>query len=173
MPPGRRGTVGRVEIIDAGPDDQPFLDEMWHTAAFWQPEVFVMDADEALHIPEIVRYLADPDRAGDVALIATEHDERLGAAWFRLFSADEPGYGFVADDVPELAIAIVGGARGRGVGTALLEHLIDRARADGYRAISLSVNHTNPARHLYRRLGFETVGGDEDSFTMVRQLSSA
>jgi GNAT superfamily N-acetyltransferase len=165
------GTVDPVEIVDAGTGDRAFLDQMWHTAAFWQPDRDVMEPALAKRIPELARYIADLDRAGDVALIATDGDTRLGAAWYRLFTADEPGYGFVADDVPELAIGVTAEARGTGVGTALLEQLLERAGADGYRAISLSVNRTNPARQLYERFGFETVGGDDESFTLVRRLS--
>ena len=47
-------------------------------------------------------------------------------------------------------------ARGRGVGTLLLDALCREARARGYREIRLDVVDTNPrARALYERYGFE------------------
>jgi putative acetyltransferase len=55
--------------------------------------------------------------------------------------------------------------RGRGVGTALVRHLIDLARSSGYRALSLetgTMDYFAPARALYRRQGFvdcEAFGG--------------
>lgn len=53
-------------------------------------------------------------------------------------------------------IAVHPDARGRGVGTLLLQHLFDFAREKGYKAIKLSVIDTNPgARRLYERMGFE------------------
>jgi ribosomal protein S18 acetylase RimI-like enzyme len=43
--------------------------------------------------------------------------------------------------------------RGRGIGSALIGGLCDRARRDGT-AVALEVMVNNPARALYRRLGF-------------------
>ncbi len=76
----------------------------------------------------------------------------------RCFTAAAPGYGYVADDVPELAIAVFPEFRGQQVGTLLLGSIIARAERDGLRAISLSVNRENPAKRLYVRYGFEVVG---------------
>ena len=45
--------------------------------------------------------------AGDPALVAQEGMNRVGAAWMRLFTADHPGLGFVDEETPELAIAVV------------------------------------------------------------------
>jgi len=48
-------------------------------------------------------------------------------------------------------------ARGRGVATDLLRHLVDQARARGYRRLSLETGSQDffaPARRLYTRHGF-------------------
>jgi ribosomal protein S18 acetylase RimI-like enzyme len=95
----------------------------------------------------------------------------VGAAWYRLFARDRCGYGFVDERTPELAIAVVPNARGRGVGAKLLDALLDRARAEGYDAISLSVDRNNAgAIGLYERYGFERVGEEDDSVTMLAHL---
>ena len=78
----------------------------------------------------------------------------------RRFSPGDAGYGFVAADVPELAIAVQEGARGQGIGTRLLQSLLARASEQGAARISLSVNFDNPAANLYRRLGFRDVRAD-------------
>jgi GNAT superfamily N-acetyltransferase len=159
-------------IRDATSDDLPFLERMWHTAAFWQPEVFVLSVEDARRIPEIARYLVDLTRPGDVALVATEDGVQLGAAWYRLFSSDEPGYGFIDEATPELGIAVDAAARRRGVATSLLEALIERARSEGSPALSLSVNAGNPSRRIYVRCGFTDVRVDDGSYVMVRDLRS-
>ncbi len=76
------------------------------------------------------------------------------------------------EETPELAIAVVPSRRGRGIGEALLEALCERARTDGYGALSLSVERENPALvSFYEQHGFATVGdGDDYSVTMRRQL---
>ena len=50
------------------------------------------------------------------------------------------------------------GARGRGVGTALLDAVSERARAEGCAEIRLDVVDGNPARALYEREGFRVAG---------------
>ena len=111
-------------------------------------------------------------------------NEPIGAAWYRVFDSGTPGYGFVADDIPEISIGVYPECRGQRVGSLLLGTLLSRARGDGYRAISLSVAAANPARRLYLRHGFEPTtpdaaasdagepdaGAPDISITMVLEL---
>ena len=89
------------------------------------------------------------------------------------FPADDPGYGFVAADIPEITLGVASQARGRGVGTALMQRLLDRAVADRIAALSLSVEPENPAMRLYLALGFERVGESGGSITLLRTLEPA
>jgi len=158
--------------------DPAFLAEMLYEAVNWRDDGAEErpSLEETLARPELRRYVEGWGRVGDVAIVALDRlDEPVGAAWYRLFT-EEPGYGFVAPDVPELSIAVYPECRGRHVGGLLLGSLVSRARADGYRAISLSVAVANPARRLYVRHGFEEVpraDGDEagDSVTMILDLT--
>ena len=50
-------------------------------------------------------------------------------------------------------IAILPSHRGKGLGAAILQDLMDRTAALG-RAVSIHVEKTNPAMSLYKRLGF-------------------
>ena len=61
-------------------------------------------------------------------------------------------------------------ARGRGVGRALTQAVIDRAAARGCRRVELDVNSENPAAMaLYRSLGFDTgKTGGQDIFMRKR-----
>jgi GNAT superfamily N-acetyltransferase len=56
------------------------------------------------------------------------------------------------------ALAVAESARGQGVGTLLLNRVLDHARKCSYGAVALEVVDTNPrARRLYERLGFVTL----------------
>lgn len=153
--------------------DPEFLTEMLYEAVYWRDD----GAEERpslegmLAQPTIVRYVEGWGRAGDVSLCALDRrDEPVGAAWYRRFPTDSPAYGYVADDIPELAIAVYPEFRGQRVGSLLMGALIARARRDNERALSLSVNHENPAKRLYVRLGFEVVAQPGDALTMVLEL---
>lgn len=56
-------------------------------------------------------------------------------------------------DLRIVEISFLAPFRGRGIGGALLRHIQDRARTAG-KSCSIHVEVTNPARRLYRRLGF-------------------
>ena len=121
---------------------------------------------------QAARYIKGWGRPGDTVLIAIDDGFPIGAAWYRLFRKDQPGYGFVDEETPELAIAVVPSRRGRGIGEALIEALSERARADGFTALSLSVERGNEALEtFYGQHGFVVFGeGDEYSVTMRRAL---
>jgi GNAT superfamily N-acetyltransferase len=155
-----------IRVRESRQDDFTFIREMAYEAAFWRPDQPRPPIDEALSERHFARYLDGWGRRGDVALIAEVGAERAGATWYRLFSADEPGFGFVDETIPELSIAVRRERRGTGVGDALLSALIDRARSEGYGVLSLSVEHANRAVALYERHGFAKVASDRGAWTM-------
>ncbi|GIU94914.1 MAG: hypothetical protein KatS3mg012_1371 [Gaiellaceae bacterium] len=153
-------------IRRGGRQDVRFLRDMLHHAYYWRER----DPDEGPG--PVARYVKGWGRPGDTALIAIEDGFPVGAAWYRLFRREQPGYGFVDEETPELAVAVVPSRRGRGIGDALLEALVERARADGFRALSLSVEGDNEALcGFYEKHGFERVSDDDgDTVTMLRRL---
>jgi ribosomal protein S18 acetylase RimI-like enzyme len=154
-----------IVVRRGGPQDVRFLRDMLHHAYYWKER-----APDGGAGP-VALYVKGWGRSGDAAVIAIEGGFPVGAAWYRSFSASRPGYGFVDEPTPELAIAVVPSARGKGVGSALLSALLARARVDGRHALSLSVDRNNePAIELYRRHGFERVSESSDSVTMLARL---
>jgi GNAT superfamily N-acetyltransferase len=151
-------------IRRGGAQDLRFLRDMLHHAYYWR---------ERVPGSLVSRYVRGWGRPGDTAVIALDGGFPVGAAWYRVFSADEPGYGFVDEQTPELAIAVVPSQRGKGVGEQLLLALIERARQAGYSSLSLSVEPGNPARKLYERHGFHVVDEGAEAWTMVAPLASA
>ena len=89
--------------------DVTFMRSMLSHAYHWR--VAGLDAP----IP-LARYTENWGREGDVAVIAMEGGNRLGAAWLRLFPASAPGYGFVDEQTPELTISVVPSRRRHGLG---------------------------------------------------------
>ncbi len=146
--------------------DSALLREMTYQAIFVPPG-FEPPPRSLLDEPEIRRYTEGwGARPGDLGLVALADGEPVGAAWMRLFSAGEPGYGFVDGATPELSVALQAEFRGAGIGTRLLRALLDEARARGVAAVSLSVQDANPARRLYERLGFVPVRDDGEMAVM-------
>lgn len=159
-----------IVMREAWSSDQALLNEMLYHSLYVTPghEPFSRDI---LQDPNINKYVAGWGRPGDLAFIAFDSETRnaLGAAWLRLLKGGERGYGYVDDDTPELAVAVVPGYRGQGVGSALLERLLEAAAAE-YRSVSLSVSEGNPAAKLYEKLGFKVVGREGTSLTMLKHL---
>jgi GNAT superfamily N-acetyltransferase len=143
--------------------DVPFMRSMLAHAYAWRVNQFEAE------IP-LTRYVDNWGRAGDVALMAMETGHRIGAAWLRIFTADAPGYGFVDERTPELTISVVPSRRRHGVGQELLEALLVRAREEGHKAVSLSVEADSPAVAFYTRHGFEEVGEHEGGLVMRLDL---
>lgn len=159
-----------ISIRPSTREDEPFLWEMLYESIHTEPGVPKPDRS-TLQEPSLAHYLTGWGRLGDRAFLAEAGGAPVGAAWYRLMLESDPGYGFVAADIPELGIALSPAARGQGVGRQLMEHLIAQARVDGYRGLSLSVDPKNAALRLYERLGFSYVGEDEGgSWTMLRLL---
>ncbi|MCX5064778.1 GNAT family N-acetyltransferase [Micromonospora lupini] len=157
-------------IRAATPADADFLVDMLVEAVNWLPERD-WPRERILADPALAHYVAGWMRRDDVGVVAVDPADRpVGAAWFRHLGADDPGYGYVADDVPELTIGVVDAWRGRGVGRALLRAVLDAARNGGIHTVSLSVERANVAARLYASEGFRTVESFTDADTMVAEI---
>jgi GNAT superfamily N-acetyltransferase len=141
--------------------DARFLRDMLRHAYHWR---LAQDPD----LP-VYRYVQNWGRAGDAGVVAFDGIQAHGAAWYRLFTAAEPGFGFVDEQTPELTIAVVPSHRGRGAGAELLEALLARARADGFARLSLSAEAGQTG--FYEKHGFREVRRDDGTVTMVVALS--
>jgi ribosomal protein S18 acetylase RimI-like enzyme len=151
-------------------DDQTFLWEVVYHAIHVPPGASPPPPN-IVNDPAVAKYVREWGRVGDYGVVVT-HDptnQPVGAAWMRLFPASDPGYGFIAEDVPEISIALLPGHRDRGIGTKLIAHLADHAQTR-YPALSLSVVSSNPAIHLYERLCFKEIRANGNSLTMERLI---
>jgi GNAT superfamily N-acetyltransferase len=142
-------------IRQAGPQDVRFLRDMLKHAYHWR-------LNEDPDLP-VARYVNNWGRPGDAGLIAWENGP-IGAAWYRVFPASAPGFGFLDETTPELTIAVVPSRRGGGLGRELMQALLEHARSEGHGAISLSAekDHTG----LYEQHGFRAVEEKDGTVTM-------
>ena len=140
--------------------DVRFLRDMLRHAYHWR---IAQDPD----LP-VYRYVHNWGRRGDAGVVAFQGTNVYGAAWYRLFPAAEPGFGFVDEETPELTVAVVPSHRGHGTGAELLAALLEQARADGFPRVSLcaQVGQTG----LYERHGFRELRREDGTVTMVADL---
>jgi ribosomal protein S18 acetylase RimI-like enzyme len=141
--PSAQNAAVKWELRPATDDDRPFLFDLMkasysdHVVATWG------SWDE----PDQQRRFADRFARGVDRVILVE-GERVGV----LAVEEKRGELFLAN------IEIAPGWRGKGLGTAILRSVLDRARADGL-AVTLQVLKVNRrAASLYKREGFEFVG---------------
>ncbi len=157
-------------IAEITSSDEPFLWEMLYQAIH-VPAGSVAPPQSIINSPALSRYVQQWGQENDFGLKAVSADDLqpFGAAWLRLMTGENRGYGYVDDLTPELSIAVLAEHRGKGVGTRLLNELFESI-AGKYKAISLSVSDDNPAKRLYQRLGFVIVSREGTSLTMKKNL---
>jgi GNAT superfamily N-acetyltransferase len=163
---------GTITIQRLGPEQEGPLRDALYEAAYWRGDDGLAVAD-ALATPHLRVYIEGWGRPGDVAVGARDSLGIVGgAAWFRLFTQADHGYGFVRDGVPEVGIGVQPGWRRRGVGRSLLLRLHTEARALGITQLSLSVERDNPALRLYESLGYVCSSDAGGAATMVLDLDA-
>jgi GNAT superfamily N-acetyltransferase len=156
----------------AAGSDEPFLWEMLYQAIFI-PAGSVPIPREILNTRALAGYVAGWGKPDDFGLMAVDvqTEQPIGAAWLRLLTGQNRGYGYVDDDTPELSMAVLPVHRGRGVGSTLLTRLLSEVK-NRYKTISLSVSEENPAVSMYERVGFVIVRKESGSLTMIRTTLS-
>ncbi len=159
------------EIRHINYNELAFLNEMLYQAIF-VPEGKEPLPKSVIEHPDIAKYIDNYGREGDICLVAEDEGKLVGAAWTRIFSEQDKGYGFVDPKTPELSMAVLPGYRGVGIGSKLLGKMLDELKKQGYNKVSLSVDKINYAYNLYKLFGFQEFFSSDTSETMVKTLSS-
>jgi GNAT superfamily N-acetyltransferase len=148
-----------VRLRALGSEDESLLRELIWLAVRWD-EVRPPPRPPRLE-PEVEGYVASFGGGADRGLLAHSGATPLGACWIRERGA---GYGYVADGVGELTMAVFPDWRGCGIGRTLLHDVLKTEIGP----LSLSVDPRNPALKLYEQFGFRRVGESGESWTMIR-----
>ncbi len=158
------------EIRDLKPHEQPMLRDFLYEAVFRREDQPPYPR-EIIEEPAVRVYIEGWGRPDDICLVAHADGGMAGAVWTRILTGEKKGFGYVDDETPELAISLFQQYRGHGLGTRLMQAIINRLTADGYRQVSLSVTKDNPACRLYQRLGFQTIFENDDDYLMVLNIA--
>lgn len=154
------------QIRKMQPEEYPLLDDFLYEAIYI-PEGASAPPRSVIKSPELQVYVADFGTGkDDICFLAEAEEKVLGAVWVR----DMDDYGHIADGVPSFAISLYPQYRGEGIGTALLERMLQELRQRGYEKASLSVQKANYAAKMYLRAGFQIVEEKEEEYIMVCRL---
>lgn len=144
----------------------PILNDFLYLAIFI-PEDVQAPPREIINQPELRVYVdsfgSQPD---DHCLVAECDGAVVGAVWVR----DMPDFGHIADGVPSFAISVRPEYRGSGIGTSLMRSMLGYLRQKGYAKASLSVQKANYAARMYTKLGFRTIGENDEEYIMVYEF---
>lgn len=154
-----------VTIRDIAPEDYPLLPDFVYAALFL-PKGSNPFPRSILHEPELACLFENFGSTDDCGIVAEVGGKVVGLAWSRMVKS----YGYVDNQTPELAIAVLHPYRMLGIGTRLLQSLCMQLRIRGYKQLSLSVQKENAALHLYVRLGFEVIENNVNDLVMLKKL---
>ena len=79
-------------------------------------------------------------------------------------------YGHIDNETPSFAISLFEEYRGQGTGTDLMRAMLELLKANGYKRASLAVQKENYAVKMYKKVGFEIVGENEQEYIMAVNL---
>jgi GNAT superfamily N-acetyltransferase len=146
-------TANQFNIRDARDDERPAIRDLTLAAYAEYAGVMAPSAWAALRQAVLAGLAAD----GAVERIVAEQDDALvGSVMLYSPAANAYGDALASAGLPELRLlAVAPPARGRGVGTALIEECVRRARRAGAAALGL---HTSESLrgpiHISERMGF-------------------
>ena len=105
----------------------------------------------------------------DFCLCAESRGKVVGAVWVR----NVQGFGSIDDQTPEFAISLYPEYRGQGIGTALMQEMLNHLREKGYSQTSLAVQKDNYAVKMYKQIGFEIVAENSEEYIMLYKLKKS
>lgn len=146
-------------------EEYGLLEDFLYEAIFI-PEGMKAPERQIILQPELQVYITGFGKKDDIALAAEADGKIAGAVWARIMD----DYGHIDDDTPSLAISLYKDYRGRGIGTAMIEEMLDVLKERGYERTSLAVQKANYAVRMYRKAGFEIVDENEEEYIMACSL---
>ena len=117
------------------------------------PKVFekILDYDKEFMRERLARILEDARRSNDVLMIFEKRDSKLVA--FCWASTEDYWAGGKLLDI--VALHVREGYRGQGIGSKMIEEVLEWGRERGVRVVTVHIGFGNePARRLFEKYGF-------------------
>ena len=135
--------------------------------AIYIPEGVTPPAKDIINQPELQVYIEDfGEHKGDLCLVAQVEKEIVGAVWVRIMN----DYGHIDNETPSFAISLLKEYRNYGIGTDLMKQMLMTLKVHGYKQASLAVQKMNYAVRMYKKVGFEIVGENDEEYIMICKL---
>ena len=133
--------------------NENFLLEDFLYQAIYQPDKTNLAPRSIIKQPELQVYIKDFG---------------TGAVWVRNIN----GYGSVDNNTVEFAISVFDEYQKMGIGTALMNKMLEHLNKLNYSKASLAVQKENYAVRMYQKVGFEIVDENEQEYIMIQNLGN-
>lgn len=148
-------------------DEYPLLDDFLYQAIY-QPDTTDLAPKSIINKPELQVYIKDFGKQEDDYCFCAEVDNRVvGAVWVRNIN----GYGSINNVTVEFAISVFDEYQKMGIGTALMNRMLEHPKELNYPKASLAVQKGNYAVRMYQKVGFEITCENEQEYIMIHRLS--
>lgn len=125
------------------------------------PKSIIQNDDLQVYVKDFGSF---PD---DKCFVAEVENKIIGAVWVRIMN----DYGHVDNNTPSFAISIYKEYRKLGIGTVLMNKMLDFLKNNGYKQASLAVQKANYAVKMYLNIGFKIIDENEEEYIMVYDLN--
>ena len=149
--------------------NENFLLEDFLYQAIYQPDKTNLAPRSIIKKPELQVYIKDFGTKKDDYCFCAEVDGKIvGAVWVRNIN----GYGSVDNNTVEFAISVFDEYQKMGIGTALMNKMLEHLNKLNYSKASLAVQKENYAVRMYQKVGFEIVDENEQEYIMIQRLGN-
>ena len=140
----------RTRVI---PADLKYIPSFYETLTLVARERIYIEMIEPPPLEKVIGFQSELIAKGGPVFYALDDEKVVG--WCDVFPCDNARQNHRGD----LGMGLLPVYRGKGIGSTLLSHVIERSRTFGLEKIELQVYTTNtPAIALYKKFGFEEEG---------------
>lgn len=147
-------------------DEYPMLDDFLYQTIY-QPDTTDLAPKSIINKPALQVYIKGFGRQKDDYCFCAEVNNRIiGAVWVRNIN----GYGSIDNVTVEFAISVFDEYQKMGIGTALMDRMLEHLKELNYPKASLAVQKGNYAVRMYQKVGFEIACENEQEYIMIHRL---
>ncbi len=149
-------------------DEYPLLDDFLYQAIY-QPDKTNLAQKSIINSPELQVYINDFGKhKDDYCFCAEANGKIVGAVWVRNIN----GYGSIDNVTVEFAISVFDKYQKMGIGTALMNRMLEHLKELNYPKASLAVQKKNYAVRMYQNVGFDIIDENRQEYIMIHRLGN-